>query len=111
MSTRPLEAGLGWITKFNAKDFIDKEYLLRQKEQGLTRRLVHFTMNERAIPRNGYEICNAEGEVIGNVTSGIMLPSTKQGIGMGYVKIDYKNPDTIIYIKIRDKLCAATVVK
>ena len=68
-------------------------------------------MNERAIPRNGYEICNAEGEVIGNVTSGIMLPSTKQGIGMGYVKIDYKNPDTIIYIKIRDKLCAATVVK
>ena len=107
----PLESGLGWITKFNAKDFIDKEYLLKQKEQGLTRRLVHFTMNERAIPRNGYEICNAEGEVIGNVTSGIMLPSTKQGIGMGYVKIDYKNPDTIIYIKIRDKLCAATVVK
>ena len=107
----PLEAGLGWITKFNAKDFIDKEYLLKQKEQGLTRRLVHFVMQERAIPRNGYEICNAEGEVIGNVTSGIMLPSTKQGIGMGYVKIDYKNPDTVIYIKIREKLCPATVVK
>ena len=110
-TTSPLEAGLGWITKLNAKDFIDKEYLLKQKAEGLKRKLVHFIMQERAIPRNGYEICNAEGEVIGNVTSGIMLPNTKQGIGMGYVKIDYKEPDTVIYVKIREKLCPATVVK
>jgi len=107
----PLEAGLGWITKFDAKDFIDKEYLLKQKTEGLKRKLVHFVMQERAIPRNGYEICDAEGNVIGNVTSGIMLPNTKEGIGMGYVKIDYKNPDTIIYVKIREKLCPAKVVK
>ncbi len=110
-TTSPLEAGLGWITKLNAKDFIDKEFLLKQKAEGLKRKLVHFIMQERAIPRNGYEICNAEGEVIGNVTSGIMLPNTKQGIGMGYVKIDYKEPDTVIYVKIREKLCPATVVK
>lgn len=107
----PLEAGLGWITKFDAKDFIDKEYLLKQKTEGLKRKLVHFIMQERAIPRNGYEICDAEGNVIGNVTSGIMLPNTKEGIGMGYVKIEYKNPDTIIYVKIREKLCPAKVVK
>ena len=110
-TTSPLEAGLGWITKLNAKDFIDKDFLLKQKAEGLKRKLVHFIMQERAIPRNGYEICNAEGEVIGNVTSGIMLPNTKQGIGMGYVKIDYKEPDTVIYVKIREKLCPATVVK
>jgi aminomethyltransferase len=110
-TTSPLEAGLGWITKLNAKDFIDKEFLLKQKAEGLKRKLVHFIMQERAIPRNGYEICNAEGDVIGNVTSGIMLPNTKQGIGMGYVKIDYKEPDTVIYVKIREKLCPATVVK
>ena len=110
-TTSPLEAGLGWITKLNAKAFIDKEFLLKQKAEGLKRKLVHFIMQERAIPRNGYEICNAEGEVIGNVTSGIMLPNTKQGIGMGYVKIDYKEPDTVIYVKIREKLCPATVVK
>ncbi len=110
-TTSPLEAGLGWITKLNAKDFIDKDFLLKQKAEGLKRKLVHFIMQERAIPRNGYEICNAEGEVIGNVTSGIMLPNTKQGIGMGYVKIAYKEPDTVIYVKIREKLCPATVVK
>ena len=110
-TTSPLEAGLGWITKLNAKDFIDKEFLLKQKAEGLKRKLVHFIMQERAIPRNGYEICNAEGEVIGNVTSGIMLPNTKQGIGMGYVKIAYKEQDTVIYVKIREKLCPATVVK
>lgn len=107
----PLEAGLGWITKFDAKDFIDKEYLLKQKAEGLQRRLVHFIMQERAIPRNGYEICDAEGNVIGNVTSGIMLPNTKEGIGMGYVKNEFKAVDTIIYVKIREKLCAAKIVK
>lgn len=109
-TTSPLEAGLGWITKFDAKDFIDKDFLLRQKAEGLKRKLVHFEMQERAIPRNGYEICNAEGENIGNVTSGIMLPNTKIGVGMGYVKMEYTPKETIIYIKIREKLCPAKIV-
>ena len=106
----PLEAGLGWITKFDAKDFIDKEFLLKQKQEGVQRKLVHFIMQERAIPRNGYEICDEEGNVIGNVTSGIMLPNTKEGIGMGYVKTAFSKKETIIYIKIREKLCAAKIV-
>ena len=106
----PIEAGLGWITKFDAKDFIDKEFLLKQKQEGVQRKLVHFVMQERAIPRNGYEICDAEGNVIGNVTSGIMLPSTKQGIGMGYVKTAFSKKDTTIYVKIREKLCEAKIV-
>ena len=109
-TTSPLEAGLGWITKFDAKDFIDKEFLLKQKAEGLTRKLVHFECLERAIPRNGYEICDEAGNTIGHVTSGIMLPTTKVGIGMGYVKIDFAKKDTIIYIKIREKLNAAKIV-
>lgn len=106
----PLEAGLGWITKFDAKDFIDKEFLLKQKSEGLTRKLVHFECQERAIPRNGYEICDAEGNTIGNVTSGIMIPTTKVGIGMGYVQIAFAKKETIIYIKIREKLSPAKIV-
>ena len=89
---------------------IDKEFLLKQKAEGLTRKLVHFECLERAIPRNGYEICDEAGNTIGNVTSGIMLPTTKVGIGMGYVKIDFAKKDTIIYIKIREKLNAAKIV-
>lgn len=107
----PLEAGLGWITKFDAKDFIDKDFLLRQKAEGLTRKLVHFQMKERAIPRNGYEICDAEGNVIGNVTSGIMVPTTKVGIGMGYVKMAEAKVGDTIFVKIREKLNEAEIVK
>ena len=106
----PIEAGLGWITKIEAKDFIDKEYLSRQKTEGVKRKLVHFEMQERAIPRNGYEICTADGTAIGNVTSGIMVPTTKVGIGMGYVKTEEAKKDNIIYIKIREKLCSAKIV-
>lgn len=106
----PLEAGLGWITKFDAKDFIDKDYLLRQKAEGVTRKLVHFEMQERAIPRNGYEICDKDGNTIGNVTSGIMVPTTKVGIGMGYVATAEASKENTIYIKIREKLCAAKIV-
>jgi len=109
-TTSPLEAGLGWITKFDAKDFIDKQYLLQQKAEGVKRRLVHFEMQERAIPRNGYEICDAEGNTIGNVTSGIMLPITKVGIGMGYVQTAFAKKGETIYVKIREKLCPATQV-
>lgn len=109
-TTSPLEAGLGWITKFDAKDFIDKEYLLKQKAEGITRKLVHFEMQERAIPRNGYLICDAEGHEIGHVTSGIMLPTTKVGIGMGYVQKAFAAKDTTIYINIREKLIPAKIV-
>lgn len=106
----PLEAGLGWITKFDAKDFIDKEYLLRQKAEGVQRKLVHFECQERAIPRNGYDLCNAQGEKIGQVTSGIMLPTTKIGIGMGYVQTAYAKKDNVIYVAIREKLIPAKIV-
>ncbi|MCQ2341148.1 MAG: glycine cleavage system aminomethyltransferase GcvT [Paludibacteraceae bacterium] len=109
-TTSPLEAGLGWITKFDAKDFIDKDFLLKQKAEGVSRKLVHFEMQERAIPRNGYAICDAEGKEIGNVTSGIMLPTTKVGIGMGYVKTAFAAKETIIYINIREKLIPAKIV-
>ena len=109
-TTSPLEAGLGWITKFDAKDFIDKDFLLKQKAEGVKRKLVHFECQERAIPRNGYEICDADGNQIGHVTSGIMLPNTKVGIGMGYVQTAFAKKETIIYIKIREKLVPAKIV-
>ena len=109
-TTSPLEAGLGWITKFDAKDFIDKDFLLKQKAEGVKRKLVHFECQERAIPRNGYEICDADGNEIGHVTSGIMLPTTKVGIGMGYVQTAFAKKETIIYIKIREKLIPAKIV-
>ncbi len=109
-TTSPLEAGLGWITKLDAKDFIDRDFLKQQKAEGVQRKLVHFECLERAIPRNGYEICDAEGNVIGNVTSGIMLPDTKVGIGMGYVRTPFAKKETVIYIKIREKLQPAKIV-
>ena len=109
-TTSPLEAGLGWITKLDAKDFIDRDFLRQQKAEGVKRKLVHFECLERAIPRNGYEICNEAGEVIGNVTSGIMLPNTKVGIGMGYVQTAYAKKENIIYIRIREKLIPAKEV-
>lgn len=109
-TTSPLEAGLGWITKFDAKDFIDKEFLLQQKQEGVTRKLVHFELQERGIPRHGYDLCDENGTTIGRVTSGIMLPNTKVGIGMGYVQIDHAKKGNIIYVKIREKLIPAKLV-
>ena len=93
-----------------AKDFIDKEYLLRQKQEGVTRKLVHFELQERGIPRHGYELCDEKGTTIGNVTSGIMLPNTKIGIGMGYVQTEQAKKGNTIYIKIREKLQAEVIV-
>ncbi|HZJ73289.1 MAG TPA: glycine cleavage system aminomethyltransferase GcvT [Perlabentimonas sp.] len=111
-NTSPLEAGLGWITKFvDHKDFIDKDYLLAQKTKGLKRRLVGFEMIDRGIPRQHYEIANAEGEVIGEVTSGTMSPMMKKGIGMGYVLKDYGKADTDIFIKVRNRNLKAKIVK
>jgi aminomethyltransferase len=109
-TTTPLEAGLGWITKFN-KEFIAKQILEAQKAEGITRKLVGFEMMEKGIPRQGYEIKDFSGRVIGKVTSGTQSPSLKKAIGMGYVAINYSALDTSIYIRIRDKLLEAKIVK
>ncbi len=109
-STSPIEAGLGWITKFSKK-FTNSENLLRQKEHGTHRRLVAFVLDERGIPRQGYAILDNQGTKIGEVTSGTMAPSLSKGIGMGYVPNDLKSIGTKIYIQIRKKLIAATIVK
>ncbi len=111
-STSPLEAGLGWITKFvDHKNFIDKDYMLKLKADGLKRRLVGFVMEDRGIPRQHYEIVDAQGEVIGEVTSGTMSPMMKIGIGMGYVLAQYAKAETEIFISVRNKNLKAKVVK
>jgi aminomethyltransferase len=110
--TSPLEAGLGWITKFtDAKSFIDKDLLLKQKQEGVTRKLVGFEMVDRGIPRQHYEICDANGSVIGEVTSGTMSPMLKVGIGMGYVKPEFSKVGTEVFLSVRGKLLKAKVVK
>ncbi len=108
--TSPLEAGLGWITKLNT-EFVGKEAIMAVKEAGIQRRLVGFEMMDRGIPRHDYPILNAEGEEIGKVTSGTQSPSLNKAIGLGYVKVEYKEPDTEIYIQVRKKQLKARVVK
>jgi aminomethyltransferase len=111
-STSPIEAGLGWITKFTpSKEFIDKALLLRQKEEGVSRRLRGFKMIDKGIPRHGYEITNNEGSVIGEVTSGSISPVLGVGIGLGYIPTEYVGLGTEIFISIRSKLLKAEVVK
>ncbi len=109
-TTSPIEAGLGWITKFT-KDFINAEELKQQKEEGVNRHLVGFKMLERGIPRHGYDILNDKVEKIGHVTSGTMSPSMGIGIGMGYVATEYKKAGTELLIPIRNKKLKAEVVK
>ena len=109
-TTSPLEAGLGWITKFT-KDFVDSEFLKSQKEAGITRKLVAFEMIDRGIPRHDYPILDQENNVIGKVTSGTMSPSLKIGIGMGYVSIENSALDSEIFIEIREKGIKAKIVK
>jgi aminomethyltransferase len=110
-TTSPIEAGLGWITKFNDnKDFIDKELLLKQKNEGTSRRLKGFVMIDRGIPRQHYEVVDSTGNKIGEVTSGTMSPMMKQGIGMAYLDRGFWKPDTEIYIRIRNKDLKAKVV-
>jgi aminomethyltransferase len=109
-STSPLEAGLGWITKFT-KDFTDSELLKAQKETGVSRKLVAFEMIERGIPRHDYPIQDANGNIIGKVTSGTMSPSMKVGIGLGYVSTSHSTLDSEIFIEIREKGIKAKVVK
>jgi len=108
--TSPIEAGLGWVTKFT-KDFVNSETLKAQKEEGPKRKLVAFELTGRGIPRNGYDIVNESGVKIGHVTSGTMGPSVEKGIGLGYVETDYAKIGTEIAIQIRKNAIAATVVK
>lgn len=109
-TTSPLEAGLGWITKFD-KEFTNSDNLKKQKEAGVTRKLVGFELIERGIPRHDYEIVNADGNVIGIVTSGTQSPSLGKAIGMGYVPTQFATVDSEIYIRIRNKDIKAKVVK
>ncbi|WP_299667603.1 glycine cleavage system aminomethyltransferase GcvT [uncultured Polaribacter sp.] len=109
-TTSPIEAGLGWITKFT-KDFVNAEALAKQKELKPARKLVAFELNERGIPRHGYAIVDGKGNEIGNVTSGTMSPCLQKGIGMGYVPSIFAKSGTQIYIQVRKKAIPATIVK
>jgi len=109
-STTPLEAGLGWITRFS-KFFTGKELLEKQKETGIKKYLVGFELLERGIPRAHYEIVNADGTKIGEVTSGTQSPSLHKGIGMGYVQTAYAQPGSEVFISIRNKAHKAKIVK
>jgi len=109
-TTSPLEAGLGWVTKFN-KEFTNSAALLEQKNEGVKRKLVGFEMTERGIARHDYPILDAEGNTIGKVTSGTQSPSLQKAIGMGYVKTEFAREGTEIYISIRDNKIKAKVVK
>lgn len=109
-TTSPLEAGLGWITKFD-KEFINSENLKKQKEEGVKRRLIGFELTGKGIPRQGYDIVDTDGNKIGNVTSGTMSPSLKKAIGMGYVSKEFSKINTEVFIQVRNKQIPAIVVK
>ena len=111
-TTTPLEAGLGWVVKFDAGNFLGKEALLLQREAGLTRKLVAFEMRERGIARHGYAMCDAaNGTLLGEVTSGTVGPWVGKNIGMGYLPIHYTQPGTRIAIDCRGRSVQAEVVK
>jgi aminomethyltransferase len=111
-TTSPIEAGLGWIVKFAPeKDFIDRERMALLKAEGVRRKLVGFEMIDRGIPRHDYEIADAEGKMIGRVTSGTMSPSMKVGIGLGYVGAEYATPGSEFYIVVRGRNLKARAVK
>ncbi len=109
-NTSPIEAGLGWITKFT-KDFVNANSLQKEKEEGAENKLIGFEMLERGIPRQDYEIVTEDGQAIGRVTSGTMSPSLDKGIGLGYVPVEYSKPGTTIYVQIRKNRVPAEVVK
>jgi glycine cleavage system T protein (aminomethyltransferase) len=109
-TTSPLEAGLGWITKFT-KEFTAKSILEKQKAEGIKRKLVGFEMIDKGIPRHNYEIKDRAGNKIGYVTSGTQSPSLQEAIGMGYVTVENTALDTEIFIGVRDKLLKAKIVK
>ncbi|MFZ1311704.1 MAG: glycine cleavage T C-terminal barrel domain-containing protein, partial [Chitinophagaceae bacterium] len=109
-TTSPMEAGLGWITKFT-KDFTSKEIFAKQKAEGVAKKLVGFEMVDKGIPRHGYEIKDDTGSTIGHVTSGTQSPSLGKAIGMGYVLPGFSAIGSQIFIKVRDKLLQAKVTK
>ena len=109
-STSPIEAGLGWITKFT-KDFTNRANIEKQKTEGVTKKLVGFEMIDRGIPRHDYQIADAQGNIIGKVTSGTQSPTLNIAIGMGYVNKEFAKADTEIFIVIRDKAIKAKVSK
>lgn len=109
-TTSPIEAGLGWITKFS-KEFINSENLEKEKNEGPKRKLVAFKLDERGIPRQGYEIVDENGKIIGNVTSGTMSPTLDEGIGLGYIPSEVADSNGKIFIQIRKKAVPATLVK
>ena len=109
-TTSPLEAGLGWVTKFS-KEFINSSNLLKQKQEGVKRKLVGFELEDRGIPRAGYEIVDDKGNAIGKVTSGSMSPMMGKGIGLGYVQMGFHTSGSTIFIQIRNKTLQAKVVK
>ncbi len=109
-TTSPIEAGLGWITK-GTKSFINDEVILKQKERGTERKLIAFELNDRGIPRQGYDIVDSQGKKIGNVTSGTMSPSMGIGIGLGYVPSVFADVGSRLHIQIRKNAVPATVVK
>ncbi len=111
-TTSPIEAGLGWITKpKDGKEMIDSDIILRQKSSGVSRQLKGFVIEEKGIPRKGYEIVDNNGEVVGNVTSGTMSPVLKQGIGMGYINTEFLKQGKDIFIRIRNHDLKARIVK
>jgi len=111
-TTSPIEAGLGWITKFaEGKEFTNRANLEKQKTEGVTRKLCAFELIDKGVPRHGYEIADANDQIIGVVTSGTMSPLMKLGIGMGYVKPEYAKVGSDIYIKVRNRGLKAKVVK
>ena len=111
-TTSPIEAGLGWITKFaEGKEFTNRANLEKQKTEGVTRKLCAFELIDKGVPRHGYEIADANDQIIGVVTSGTMSPLMKLGIGMGYVKPEYAKVGSEIYIKVRNRGLKAKVVK
>jgi aminomethyltransferase len=109
-TTSPLEAGLGWVTKFS-KEFTNSAALAEEKAAGVSQKLVGFEMIDRGIPRHDYEIVDADGNNIGKVTSGTQSPSLQKAIGMGYVKTEFAKEGTEIYVKIRDNSIKAKIVK
>ncbi|MDO9615608.1 MAG: glycine cleavage T C-terminal barrel domain-containing protein, partial [Bacteroidota bacterium] len=110
-TTSPIEAGLSWITKFNGHHFIDKDFLLMQRQEGVDRKLRGFEMIDRGIPRHDYELTDQDGNVIGRVTSGTMSPILNKGIGMGYVNKAYSAIGTEVYLSVRGKMLKAKIVK
>jgi len=109
-TTSPIEAGLGWITKFT-KDFTNSAALKKQKEEGVAKKLVGFEMVDRGIARHGHTILDANGKTIGIVTSGTQSPSLQKSVGMGYVSTEFSKEGSEIYVSIRDKSLKAKVVK